>query len=57
MTWQIKVKMGDLNFAFRITQGQIQNKFEGGALCIPGAEKFSEIGDESSLYTTISDLN
>ena len=35
--------------------GQIQSKFEGEAVCSGGAEKFSEIGDESMLYTTISD--
>ena len=34
-------------------QGRIQSKFEGGADGSRGAEKFSKIGDESTLYTTI----
>ena len=35
-------------------QGRIQRKLEGGAVGSGGAEKFSKIGDESTLYTTIS---
>ena len=38
-------------------QGRIQSKFEGGAVFSGGAERFSEIGDECSLYTKISDPN
>ena len=37
-------------------QGQIQSKFEVGGVGNGGAEKFSKIGEESTLYTTISDL-
>ena len=37
-------------------QGRIQSKFEGGAVGSGGVEKFSKISDESTLYTTISDL-
>ena len=40
-----------------INQGWIQDKFEGGAVGSWGAENFSEFGDESTLYTTISDPN
>ena len=36
-------------------QGRIQSKLEGGAVSNGGAEKLSKIGDESTLYTTISD--
>ena len=38
-------------------QRRIQNRFEGGAVGIGGAEQFSESGDECTLYTTISDFN
>ena len=38
-------------------QGQIQGKFEGGAVGGGGAVKFSEIFDEITPYTTISDPN
>ena len=38
-------------------QGRIQNKFEGRAVGNGGTETFSEIGDESTLFKTISDLN
>ena len=31
--------------------------FEGGAVGIGCAEKLSEIADDSTLFTTISDLN
>ena len=37
-----------------IVQGRIQCKLEGGAVGSGGAEKFSKIGDESTLYTTNS---
>ena len=37
------------------SQGRIQSKIEGGAVGSGSAEKFSKIGDESTLYTTISD--
>ena len=37
-----------------LIQGRIQSNFEGGAVGSGGAEKFSEIGDECMLYTTIS---
>ena len=32
-------------------QGRIQSKFEGGAVCSGGAENFSEIGDECTMYS------
>ena len=35
----------------------MQSKFEGGGLVVGTPEKFSEIGDESTLYTTMSDPN
>ena len=38
-----------------VAQRWIQSKFEGGAVGSGMAEKFSKIGDESTLYTTISD--
>ena len=37
------------------SQGRIQSKFEGGAVGSGGAENFSKIGNESTLYRTISD--
>ena len=40
---------------FDSTQERIQGKLEGGAVGSGGAEKFSKIGDESTLSTTISD--
>ena len=38
-------------------QGRIQSKFHGGAVGNGGPENFSEIDDQCTLYTTISDLN
>ena len=39
------------------TQGRIQSKFEGGAVGSGGAEKFSEIDDECTLYSRCREIS
>ena len=37
-------------------QGRIQSKFEGGAVGSRGAENFSEIDDECTLYSLCKEI-